>query len=516
MPFDPTSISVNGKPLFDPSTANLPTAKDRAGSDVPGVGGPTAADFAQDPSLATGVVRGLAGDVYGAGQIAGAVLPKSITDPVATSRAGQAVKRFATTPSTSSGEKIGRAVGAALPFVLQPELGAGAIGDAAIMGALGGAVQPTRSGSLASHAGGAATGGIVGSLGGALAGTPAQQAIRALGVRIPPGRIIPLLGREWERIASHLPVINRLISHGRQVSLDDFQRVLYRDVLQPIGGAGMPAEVGSAGLDQLYNVVTGRLNSVLSRSSLPATSTGAFRTDLATIQADAVRDMSTDTLRRFGTILQQDVLDPITMNGGMLPGSRLAGQNGVVGTLGSTARRLWKSQDPQDKALGNALDRVQHALLDHADVPGGRTELDAARQSYARYMTLSRAGSGASKEGYVDADALLSEIRQGHQDAFARGRLRLQPLATQARRAGVPSVAEAMPQTWGPLETGGAGYGAFHYPETAAAIASPSLLYNRPGMSALQAVANQARRVGAGGGTAAAELLPSLWPGPSQ
>lgn len=499
------------QPSDPPPDTPAPPQYDLSGNIIPPSPSPGMPREALDPTLSTEFVRGAAGDVYGAGQLAGHVLPKTITDPISASRAGQQFKRFATAPTQGGiAGSVARTAGAAAPFVLQPELGAGAIGDAAIMGGLGGLVQPTESGSLPSHLGGAAAGAAAGGAGGALAGSPAQQAIRALGVRLTPGRMFGAVGRGWEHLASRLPVLNRLIGYGRQVSLDDFQHVLYRDALEPLQrwiGGRVPTATGSAGLDQLRTIVTDRLNNVIARSSLPASAVAALRNDVQTIEAGAVRNMSTDTVNRFGRILQMDVFDPITMNGGMLPGNRLGGRDGVISTLESTARGLWRSQDTQDRALASALDSVRTALLDHADIgAGGRPELDAARQAYARYITLSRAGSGATREGFVDSEALLARLRRENEDVFARGRMRLQPLATQARRAGVPRVAETDPEV-GAVHTIAASL--FH-PAYLGSV-PPALLYNRPGMSALQVVANQARRVGAGAGTTAGQTDVGDW-----
>lgn len=513
MPFDPSTVEVPqgpGAPSapstgFDPSTASAATSFPTWGQSI----GQGAVGFAR------GVGRGLAGDVVGAGQLAATVLPQSVTAPVATSAPGQAISRFANAPSSGVAETAGRVVGGALPFVVQPELGAGALVDAAVMGGLGGLVQPTQSGSLPSHLLGGAVGAGFGGAGGALAGTPAQQAMRALGIRIPPGRMLPLIGREWERFASRLPVLDRLIGHGRQVSLDDFNRALYDDALEPLRGLNVPvatpAGKGSAGLDQLRTTITDQLNGVLARSELPSANIAAFRQDLQPIMLDATKTMSTDTLKRFGAILNQDVIDPISMNGGRLPGARLAGADGVVAKLNGESRRLWRSEDTQEKALAAAIDRVEEALLDNATIGGGgRAQLDAARQAYARYKTLSRSGSGTRAEGQIDPETLMSELRRQNQDLFSRGGMRLQPTALQARKAGVPTVGETTPQV-SPWMTAAAGAGSHYRPEVLAG-ALPSLLYNRPGMSSLAAAANQARRIGAGAGVAGSQAAGAITP----
>lgn len=73
-----------------------------------------------------GVNTGLAGDVVGAGQLAGYVLPKAITDPIANSTIGRKLSETANRPTPGIAGGAGNLVGAGLPFLIQPELGIGA------------------------------------------------------------------------------------------------------------------------------------------------------------------------------------------------------------------------------------------------------------------------------------------------------------------------------------------------------------------------------------------------------
>jgi len=510
MPFDPSTVQGFGPPdstpsspppAFDPSTAREvqpKTAGSRIGETLRGA-----------LDIPTGVARGLAGDVYGASQLATDIgVPTSPDDPIE-----GWLKRFSQAPSKSWGDTAGRVVGGAIPAFL---------GNPVAAGAATGAVQPTKSGDLPSHAIGGLGGAAGGAVAGALGGTAAQQAMRNLGVRITPGRMVPFIGREWERFAARLPVLNRLIGHGRQVSLDDFQNALYRDAWEPLGGNPPVTATGSEGLEQLRTAIGGRLNNVLSRSSLPATSMTGLNRDLAGISAEATKDLNRDALRRFGSILRDDVAQPIRLNNGTLPGSRLAGKNGIIANLNNRARQLWRSQDPQDKALASYIDRIEKSLLDNAQIGGlGRGELDAARQSYARYKTLSRAGSGSTAEGNIDPDHLLAELRRENQDLFARGGMRMQPTALAARRAGVPSISETRPDVspweFSTLGLGLAGLERYVTPQAwvgAATAAAPSLLYNRGGMTLADLLARVAPSTAAPVGAAAGQVDPSryVWP----
>lgn len=72
-----------------------------------------------------GLNTGVAGDVLGAGQIAGSVLPSAITDPIANSGVGQWLSGIANRPTPGFAGTAGNIAGGALPFLVQPELGIG-------------------------------------------------------------------------------------------------------------------------------------------------------------------------------------------------------------------------------------------------------------------------------------------------------------------------------------------------------------------------------------------------------
>lgn len=69
-----------------------------------------------------GVNTGIAGDVVGVGQLARHVLPDSLTNWIANSRAGQRLSEMAQQPSKGWAGTAGNLAGAALPFVLTPGL----------------------------------------------------------------------------------------------------------------------------------------------------------------------------------------------------------------------------------------------------------------------------------------------------------------------------------------------------------------------------------------------------------
>ena len=106
---------------------------------------------------------------------------------------------------------------------------------------------------------------------------------------------------------------------------------------------------------------------------------------------------------------------------------------------------------------------------------------------------------------------MTSDLRRQNQDLFTRGGMRQQTFVRQAREAGVPTVAETKPEI-SPWETGVLGGLAHFISPQVLAAALPVLAYNRPGMTATQALIENAWRAagpaGALGGQAAATLDP--------
>jgi hypothetical protein len=144
----------------------------------------------------SGMAKGAVGDVVGAGQlldpIGQYIAPGTTT---ALEKAGKGVKDWATGPSGSTAESIGRFGGGALPFMFAPEAALGTLAGRAGFGALAGGAQPTESGTAGSH--------LAGMAGGALGGMALSP---ALGERV--SRIVQAGGTMAgiEFLARHLGV----------------------------------------------------------------------------------------------------------------------------------------------------------------------------------------------------------------------------------------------------------------------------------------------------------------------
>lgn len=160
-------------PPFDPDKwlqENRPTrGKARFDPDKWLTKHPTSADDDNESVVSRvmhGVDKGLLAPVVGAGQIAEDIFPETAARVKAIPGVGSiahAAKEYALAPNKTWAETAGNVVGTAAPFVAGGSGAAGPIARTAL-GLAGGAVQPTESGSLGSHALNAATGAVTGGL----------------------------------------------------------------------------------------------------------------------------------------------------------------------------------------------------------------------------------------------------------------------------------------------------------------------------------------------------------------
>lgn len=182
-------------------------------------------------NFASGAARGLAGDVSGAIQLLSGGRYR-----------GGPLYDFSQGGPTGLASGLGRFVGAGLPLMAVPEVGAagllGRLGlklapraarlaESAAQGGIAGALQPTEEGDIGSHlenaATGAAAGGALRAAGGKALRTafgPAMEA-RAAGVRVPPqGRAAGF----YERAASHLPGGRGVFTRAQQQAEQDWMQ----------------------------------------------------------------------------------------------------------------------------------------------------------------------------------------------------------------------------------------------------------------------------------------------------
>lgn len=488
-----------------------------------------------------GMGQGIAGMAVGLGQ---RVLPESVQQ----SRPFQAVKDWATAPSSDAALTGGRIVGPA--FVGGPAskvIGAGAKLVPRAAATVGKVIKqfPRTAGTLtgATTAGlttpfadttnrseawkrsvwPAVTGGGLGGLAASVGRSPVTQKVLDYGVRLTPGRMLPG-GKAVEGFVAHVPVLNQIIGKGWRTTRDDAQRALYNYAVQPLGIKVNPNHpIGEKGLQQLQTTIGNRYNAILSRAQFRPNP--SFDTAVQGIRANNQATLSADAIRKFERVYADEVAGRLGNNNNLLTGQQLSGDGGVISKLRGRMQDAYKNQD---NTLGDAYRNLATAIENHANfgAPNAKQAFVNARRAYARFSTLrNAAGRKADARGFIDPESVLAELKSGNKPGFPLGKTfgggDLQRMAQNMYDAGVPTVGkggEVAPLSVQDVGLAGlstiAGAATGIHPSAEAALLSgaagipSSLLYTPAGMSGLADLARQnpaALGIGFGGSGGQAE-----------
>lgn len=492
-----------------------------------------------------GMGQGIAGMAVGLGQ---RVLPESVQQ----SKPFQAVKDWATAPTSDAALAGGRIVGPAfvggpaakaigatakaLPLVSRavPTVSklisqyprtAGAVTGATTAGATTPLKDTPKTWGEAARQSvwPAVVGGGLGGLAASVGRSPVTQKVLDYGVRLTPGRMLPG-GKAVEGFVAHVPVLNQIIGKGWRTTRDDAQRALYNYAVQPLGIKVNPNHpIGEKGLQQLQTTIGNRYNAILSRAQFRPNP--SFDTAVQGIRANNQATLSADAIRKFERVYADEVAGRLGNNNNLLTGRQLAGDGGVISKLRERMQDAYKSQD---NTLGDAYRNLATAIENHANfgAPNAKQAFVNARQAYARFSTLrNAAGRKADARGFIDPESVLAELKSGNKPAFPLGKTfgsgDLQRMAQNMYDAGVPTVGkggEVAPLSVQDVGLAGlstiAGAATGIHPSAEAALLSgaagipSSLLYTPAGMSGLADLARQnpaALGIGFGGSGGQAE-----------
>lgn len=255
-------------------------------------------------------------------------------------------------------------------------------------------------------------------------GAPAArdaQTVMEHGIRVTPPSAVAG-GQQVERFLGAFPGARDLIEHGKNITIEDFNRALFRDALADLGVAA-PNQVGSEGLNAVQTAISAALNHANSRMSLQGNQ--AFQNDIQRTVTDAWGRMSPESFRQFQQALLNHLYMPLSRGSGGLNGMALA--KSVSDLLDLARGRMRGNASPDDFALASAYRDVANDLLNNSQGPADMRRLrDVARRAYAKYITLSRAAAsgGASSEGVITPHAFLTSLsRQFGAERFQRDAL---------------------------------------------------------------------------------------------
>ena len=321
---------------------------------------------------------------------------------------------------------------------------------AAFTGGLMGATVPQANGDFSWEQKLAETGlGTLGGLGGNALGrglsrmispntNPEVQALMSRGVTPTPGQI---LGGAWNRTEQKLTSILGLgdaIASGRGAANREFNRAVYADVLDSIGGK-VPAGLGREAIEDIHSQISREYDTLL--PSLQFTPDAQLGADLNNIFANFGQRMAPDTAARMQREFRNFLALP--RQKGTLTGEDF---KRLESTLSSTQTRL-ASGTAEEQLYGEAVGDLLSAMRANLQrsnqgllIQVGSQTMDAGERlaavnlAYAKLKRLERAGSSVAAESGIFTPAqFLNAVkaldRSNDRTAFAQGNALMQDLA---------------------------------------------------------------------------------------
>lgn len=315
------------------------------------------------------------------------------------------------------------------------------------------------------------------------------QTLLNAGVKLTPGMIWNGAARGVEDFMQKMPVVSNLVKNGQREGLESFNQVVINKALEPLGER-LPKNV-SAGRDAIawaQEKLGDAYDKILPKLNFPVT--GEFLNDMAAIRgkASTLREAEQKQLAAFGDDIAQKFSPSGSMSGKTY--------KQVESELAHAGRGLMKSQDPEQRRLGNFISEIRGAMMDNLERanPNYAGKLKDINSSYAAFIRAQDASIRRAKSGGIfSPDDLLQTIKQqSSKGAFARGDGLYQDLAESAAKILPSHVPEGL-GTAGHVTLAGMLGGAVHYldPALATAAALGSAPYTKPGLEAVRRFAGR-------------------------
>lgn len=328
------------------------------------------------------------------------------------------------------GSVAGDALGSA-PAMLLP-------GGPAVQGATsalitGNAATPKD---IAADAAGGALGGFVGNrVMGALGSVvsprigPQVQTLIDAGVPLTPGQIAGGGLRRLEDGATSLPMLGDVINNSKRRAIEGFNAAAINRTLAPIG-ATLPADVepGRASVDFAHQALSDAYTNLLPQLRVRADP--QFFNDLTNTVQTTQGVLTPERSQQLQNIITSRVLPRIGW-GGHMTGETM---KDVDSQLGHLSRTFSRAPDPDQQAMGDALDGVQQNLRDLVTRgnPAQAPQLNAINGGWAQLKRVERAAGGVgARDGVFSAPQFSSAVKaaDGNVGNYARGNAMMQDLS---------------------------------------------------------------------------------------
>jgi hypothetical protein len=303
------------------------------------------------------------------------------------------------------------------------------------------------------------------------------------GVNPTPGQILGGAWKSAEEKLTSVPLIGDMIKNAQRRSLEDFNRAAYKRALDPIGEQSA-APVGRAGVEEVKTKLGQAYDDLLPKLQFKADQ--QFSSEVGNL-TNMIRNgnVPPDVAKQFENIVKNEVFSRMTKQGAMDGKSFKE----LESSLGQQIKRFGSSQDPSDKAIGDALKEVlssARGVLTRAN-PDYATQLQKINEGYANYARVRGAASAlGADEGVFTAAQLQNAVKSGDKSAgkgnFATGNALMQDLSESGKKVlgnkypDSGTVGRATLLTAAP----GVATSAYHFPIATAAMAGGAGLAAMP------------------------------------
>lgn len=344
-----------------------------------------------------------------------------------------------------------------------------AAGSAAVGGAVGGVAQPIAS-AVAPHL------------------RQAADLLAKAGVQMTPGQLSGGLGRFLEdRVLRNFPILGYFVYGAQGRSVEDFNKALAHQVLEPIGKTiGNDIGVGNELVEHVAKQVSDAYGQVLPMMSLKPDADFQNRMLAVAQQAQMLSPAAREQFRHTVEGLFAPHLTKADM-----PGEEI---NKITSELGQMAARYRKSALASEQDLGRLFGAAKGAIedsLERQNRPELVRALQNIRASYAMLVRMEEAAGRRVASGgvFTPADLLAAVKKQDtstRKRDFAHGDALLQPFAEAAQEV-LPSKLPESGTVQAASHVAGV-TGLLHGGMPAEAVAAGAALspaYTKPGIAAL-------------------------------
>lgn len=291
---------------------------------------------------------------------------------------------------------------------------------------------------------------------------PDVKKLMSEGITPTPGQLYGGVAQRAEEALTSVPLIGDVIRSGQRRSIAQLNKAAIDRALTPIGQK-LPSNVkaGREAIDQAENILSSKYDDLLPK--LTAKEDDKLISDLVGVLS-ITRNLSDDTGKQLGKIIENEVLSKFKNNNGQISGEVF---KGIESELGSLARGYRSSESYDTRQLSLAIDAVRNSLRSslQRSNPSKSRELSKINRGWANLTRVKIAGSSDRAGEMFSPAQLQAAVRRAdsskNKGAFATGKALMQDLSDPAYRA----LGSKVPDSGTPLRTmaamgaaGGAAY----------------------------------------------------------